>query len=101
MLNKMILINEIDFNTLEREIFEYGCKCARDMMTELLMRIDDEIAKKRDSKGYRHKGKRKNKTKRILPEKYTKEITEILSAAKASKKEGTGYRYPTTGRIPC
>ena len=39
MLNKMISINEIDFNTL------------------------------------------------------------ILSAAKAPKKEGTGYRYPTTGRI--
>lgn len=39
-------------------------------------------------------------SKIILPEKYTKEITEILSAAKAPKKEGTGYRYPTIGKIP-
>lgn len=36
----------------------------------------------------------------ILPETYTKEIQEILSAAKAPKKDGKGYRYPTRGAMP-
>ncbi len=36
----------------------------------------------------------------ILPEKYTKEAIEILSAAKAPKKEGKGYQYPRAGGIP-
>lgn len=36
----------------------------------------------------------------ILPETYTEEVQEILSAAKAPKVDGKGYRYPKTGGMP-
>ena len=36
----------------------------------------------------------------ILPETYTEEIQEILSAARAPKKDGEGYRYPKIGGMP-
>ncbi|NLN48901.1 MAG: ISLre2 family transposase [Clostridiales bacterium] len=37
-------------------------------------------------------------SKIMLPEKYTNEITEVLSAAKAPKKDGKGYEYPANGK---
>ncbi|HHX61508.1 MAG TPA: hypothetical protein GX707_12490 [Epulopiscium sp.] len=36
----------------------------------------------------------------ILPETYTEEVQEILSAAKAPKIDSKGYRYPKTGGMP-
>lgn len=35
-----------------------------------------------------------------LPERYTERIEEVLSAAKAPKKDGSGYLYPMRGRSP-
>ena len=39
-----------------------------------------------------------NISKIMLPERYEKEITEILSIAKTPKKEGKGYKYPAIGK---
>lgn len=36
----------------------------------------------------------------VLPETYVEEVEEILSAAKAPKTDGKGYRYPKTGGMP-
>ena len=36
----------------------------------------------------------------VLPETYVEEVEEILSAAKAPKTDGKGYRYPKTGSMP-
>lgn len=36
----------------------------------------------------------------ILPEVYNTKVQEILSAAKAPKTDGKGYRYPKTGGMP-
>jgi hypothetical protein len=35
-----------------------------------------------------------------LPERYIETIEEVLSAAKAPKKDGRGYLYPVRGRNP-
>ena len=35
-----------------------------------------------------------------LPDHYTEKIEEVLSAAKAPKKDGRGYLYPVRGKIP-
>lgn len=35
-----------------------------------------------------------------LPERYIETIEDILSSAKAPKKDGSGYLYPVRGRIP-
>lgn len=68
MLNKMISINDLEFNTLERKVFEIGCEYARKLMKSILMYIDEEIAKQRDTKEYRHKGKRKTTLKTLMGE---------------------------------
>lgn len=36
----------------------------------------------------------------LFPERYTEKIEEVLSAAKASVKDGKGYHYPVNGGIP-
>ncbi|MFA5529002.1 MAG: ISLre2 family transposase [Peptostreptococcales bacterium] len=39
-------------------------------------------------------------SKIILPEEYTREIKEVISAAKMPLQTGKGYKYPITGKIP-
>lgn len=39
-------------------------------------------------------------SKMTLPEHYTERIEEVLSAARAPKKDGKGYLYPVRGRRP-
>lgn len=39
-------------------------------------------------------------SKAILPERYAEDIEELLSAAKAPKKDGNGYQYPVRGGRP-
>ena len=41
-----------------------------------------------------------NLSKVILPERYTQEICQVISAAKAPLKDGKGYKYPVTGKTP-
>lgn len=36
----------------------------------------------------------------LLPERFGKEIEQVLSAARAPSKDGKGYRYPVNGQIP-
>ncbi len=64
----IVLGNEINFNQLEREIFEYGCQVAREVMRQMLTVLDDHLAKERDNKIYRDKGKRKTSMKTLMGE---------------------------------
>jgi len=75
----MIAINEIEFNTLEREIYEIGCEYARRLMAEVLMQVDEIISKERDKKIYRHKGKRRTTIKTLMGE---VEIDRVIYKAK-------------------
>jgi hypothetical protein len=56
MLEKILSEKEINFNDLEKEIFNLGCEIARNVMAEVLMAMDKSIAKNRDKRKYRHKG---------------------------------------------
>ena len=56
MLEKSLSGNEIDFNDLEKEIFDLGCEFARNVMAAVLMVMDKNIAESRDKKKFRHKG---------------------------------------------
>lgn len=64
----IVLGNEINFNQLERKIFEYGCQIAREVMRQMLTVLDDHLAKERDNKIYRDKGKRKTSMKTLMGE---------------------------------
>jgi len=68
MLDKMITINATEFNNLERKIYEIGCEYARNLMIDILTKIDGELAKGRDKNKYRHKGKRKTTIKTLMGE---------------------------------
>lgn len=64
----IVLGNEINFNQLERKIFEYGCQIAREVMRQMLTVLDDHLAKERNNKIYRDKGKRKTSMKTLMGE---------------------------------
>ena len=64
----IVLGNEINFNQIERKIFEYGCQIAREAMRQMLTSLDDHLAKERDKKIYRDKGKRETSIKTLMGE---------------------------------
>lgn len=68
MLEQILSEKEINFNDLEKEIFQIGCKYAQDTMVEILESIDEKLAQKRDKKIYRHKGKRRTTIKTLMGE---------------------------------
>lgn len=64
----IVLGNEINFNQIERKIFEYGCQIAREVMRQMFTALDDYLAKERDKKIYRDKGKRETSIKTLMGE---------------------------------
>ena len=53
-----VSLNALDFKTLEKDIYEASCKSAREIMKEILEKVDQKLADQRDKKRYRHKGKK-------------------------------------------
>ncbi len=45
MINQIISEKEINFNDLEKEIFQIGCEVAQSIMIEVLESIDERLAK--------------------------------------------------------
>lgn len=68
MMKQILSENEINFNDLEKEIYEIACKNARETMVEILESMDTSLQLNRDKKVYRHKGKRKTTIKTIMGE---------------------------------
>ena len=68
MMKQILSENGINFNDLEKEIFEIACKNARETMVEILESIDENLQINRDKKIYRHKGKRVTTIKTIMGE---------------------------------
>ena len=48
MLGNMLSEKEINFNDLEKEIFELGCEVARNTMANVLLDMDKRIAKSQE-----------------------------------------------------
>ncbi len=68
MMERMLSENGLDFNTLEKEIYRIGCEFAVELMEQVLCIMDDHLAKTRDKKQYRHKGKRWTTLKTLMGE---------------------------------
>ncbi len=78
--------NEINFNQLEKEIFDYGCQIAREAMKQIIEALDDQLAQKRDKKKYRDKGKRKTCLKTLMGEvEYSRRVYQYESEAGIKK----------------
>ena len=60
--------NLVSFKTLEQKVFAYVCELGRMITQVILETYDDELAKERDTKGYRDKGKLKTSIKTVYVE---------------------------------
>lgn len=58
--------NEINFKSLEKEIFELVCREACKIIIYILEELDEKLMKERDKKKYRHKGKKKTSIKTVM-----------------------------------
>ncbi len=65
-----IIVNEKDlsFNRLEKEIFDYGCQIAREILKSVLEAMDKRLAEERDKSKYRHRGGRDTSIKTLMGE---------------------------------
>ena len=58
----------ISFKVLEQKVFAYVCELGRLITQIILENYDDELAKERDTKSYRDKGKRETSIKTVYGE---------------------------------
>ena len=77
---------EINFKSLEKNIFKYGCEVAREELKELLQTIDKWLMKTRDKLIYRHKGHRKTCIKTLMGEvEYSRAVYEVMDGSSDRK----------------
>lgn len=77
MATTIVTENKISFNELEKKIFRAACKEACRYTKELLERYDDTLAKERNRKDYRDKGKRTTSIKTVYGEvSYSRRVYE-------------------------
>ena len=85
-MNNILHGNEINFKTLERKIFEYGCEIAKSALKEGLQELDHQLMKARDKSVYRHKGHRKTCIKTLMGEvEYSRAVYEVLEETPEKK----------------
>lgn len=68
MMNTIVNEKLVSFKELEKKIYSYVCELAREITQQMLESYDEELAKSRDKKVYRGKGKRKTSIKTIYVE---------------------------------
>ena len=68
MMNTIVNEKLVSFKELEKKIYSYVCELAREITQQMLESYYEELAKSRDKKVYRGKGKRKTSIKTIYGE---------------------------------
>lgn len=65
-----IIVDEmgLSFNRLEKEIYDYGCQIAREILKSVLEAMDKRLAEERDKSKYRHRGGRDTSIKTLMGE---------------------------------
>ncbi len=77
---------EINFKSLERNIFKYGCEVACELLKEMLQEIDRWLMKTRDKSVLRHKGHRKTCIKTLMGEvEYSRAVYEVMDGSTERK----------------
>lgn len=79
MMDIILHENSIDFNSLERKIYEYGCSVACDFLKDCFHKLDTMLMKSRDKAIYRHKGHRKTCIKTLMGEvEFSRAVYEVI-----------------------
>ncbi|WP_330680120.1 UPF0236 family transposase-like protein [Sellimonas catena] len=68
MMKSIVEEKLVSFKTLEQKVFAYVCELGRMITQVILENYDDELAKERDKKLYRDKGKRETSIKTVYGE---------------------------------
>ena len=68
MMKSIVEENLVSFKVLEQKVFSYVCELGRMITQIILENYDDELAKERDTKSYRDKGKRETSIKTVYGE---------------------------------
>ena len=68
MMKSIVEEKLVSFKTLEQKVFAYVCELGRMITRIILENYDDELAKERDKKAYRDKGKRETSIKTVYGE---------------------------------
>ena len=68
MMKSIVEEKLVSFKTLEQKVFAYVCELGRMITQIILENYDDELAKERDKKAYRDKGKRETSIKTVYGE---------------------------------
>ena len=66
MMKSIVEENLVSFKVLEQKVFSYVCELGRMITQIILENYDDELAKERDTKSYRDKGKRETSIKTVF-----------------------------------
>ena len=91
MMDTIVEEKLISFKSLEQKIYKYICTYGAELTRIVLEKYDDELAKGRDRKVYRDKGKRSTMVKTVYGEvSYSRRVYE--RKGKAWRKGATSMR---------
>lgn len=68
MMKSIVEEKLVSFKTLEQKVFAYVCELGREITRIVLESYDEELAKERDKKAYRDKGRRETSIKTVYGE---------------------------------
>lgn len=88
MLDIILQENELNFNILEKEFYRAGCEVACLKLKNLLETLDEILMKERDTKVYRHKGKKETTIKTLMGE-----VTFSRTIYKVENSENIGTKF--------
>src|SRR5699024_12625450 len=100
MMKSIVEEKLVSFKTLEQKVFAYVCELGRMITQVILENYDDELAKERDKKLYRDKGKRETSIKTVYGEvTYSRRVyrTEQRSEERRVGKESRSRRGEERG----
>lgn len=79
MIEQILQDSSLEFNELEKKVHEFVCGIGCMLLKAALEKRDEEIARTRDKKKYRHKGYRKDCIKTMMGEvEYSKAIYKVI-----------------------
>ena len=66
MFDNIVAENEINFNELEKKIYEFVCNLGCNILKEIIERYDEKLQEERDKKMFRHRGLKTDSIKTVL-----------------------------------
>lgn len=66
MFDNIVANNEINFNQLEKKIYEFVCNLGCNLLKEIIEKYDEKLQSERDKKVFRHRGLKTDSIKTVM-----------------------------------